>query len=200
VGWRTRGLVVATAALVGVGLLAALWAYRRGRSADGPLLKPPPHGQIAIPEPGDVRTDGNERLRLSGSAPATITDVEVVGGEKSSEFLGAMIAGPNRRRFGLTQQFNQYPPEADYLGELKPAVGAVLKPHTQVSYGMQDNELLVGYRVIADEFAARTDIVISYTVDGEDFELTIPARLVTCPTTMTESECSQRADELFPNG
>lgn len=113
------------------------------------------------------------------------------------EYLGALIAGPDRK-FGAKQLLNKYPPIPHTLGfgAVEPAIGAVLQPNT----GPDSYELLIGFRYIADKFAARSTVIVSYTVDGKKYRADLHARWVTCPTTMTDDECSARADELFPDG
>lgn len=145
-------------------------------------------------------TDGLETLRFHGDQPITITGVDVIGGGTALEYLGAMIASPYRRRFGATPEFKAFPPRAAYVaGTLSPAVGAVLKPVDQTAH-RNGYELLIGYRYLADEVAARTTIRIFYTVDGHRYVVDDPARLVTCPTTSTAVRCGHISDKLFPQG
>lgn len=39
-----------------------------------------------------------------------------------------------------------------------------------------------------------------YEVDGEEYGLEIPARLVYCPSRLPQRACERAADRLFPNG
>jgi hypothetical protein len=197
--------VWAAVAVAAVGVTAGIvWVAVETRTAEppvslnGPLQQVPAHGWIAVVRPGATITDAQEILYNGGDAPVTSTDIEVVGGSKSLLYLGALVAGPDRAR-ALSQQFPEYPPTAHAVrGFTRPAIGAVLEPTT--TSRLPGYELLIGYRFIADEFDARSEVRISYTSSGRDYRLDLPARLITCPTSMTEDACFGRADKLFPDG
>ncbi|MFY9915806.1 MAG: hypothetical protein WAK18_14140 [Nocardioidaceae bacterium] len=196
---RSRVVLAAVISVVAAaGVSAAVVMRSDSASSHGPIAPQPNHGSIVdITRVGAVKADGHETLRLSGDSPATITNVEVIGGEESMKFLGAMVAGPGRK-FGAKQLFHRYPPppHTNGLGSVEPAIGAVLQPTT----GPDSYELLIGFRYIADTFAARSTVIVSYTVDGKRYRADLHARWVTCPTTMTNDECSARTDKLFPDG
>jgi hypothetical protein len=200
-GRTPRTDAVAGLAAVGVAVsILFVTGDSAGPIAGGPLGTIPAHGFLTDVRLGETMTDGQEKLDL-GNEPAIITGITVVGGNHSLKYLGALIASPQRRLAGVTQQFRTYPPKAHYVaGTLSPAVGAVLKPVAQTRGGVWGYELLIGYRYIADRVDARTTICINYTVDGVAFVLDDPARLVTCPTTMSDDRCYAVADRLFPDG
>jgi hypothetical protein len=199
---RTRSIAFGVVLVAAVA--AATWIYvaspDRGPKQGGPLGPVNAHGSLTDVRLGQTMTDGLEVLELHGDEPATITDVEVIGGSGALQYLGAMIASPDRRTVAATQEFKTYPPRAARVaGTLTPAVGAVIKPVDQTAHQL-GYELLIGYRYVANEVAARSTIRIHYTVGGQEYVIDDPARLVTCPTTISNDQCGRLADKLFPDG
>lgn len=165
----------------------------------GPMGQNSPSGSILSIRLGHIWTDGQTALYLSGREPAVITAVRVVGGDPALQLLGVRIAGPDRRQ-AVTQEFFSYPPRVTgNLGTVEAAVGAEILPtnETRLHLGY---ELLVGYKFVSNVFSTRSEIVIDYSVSGSSYEAKIPARLVLCPTTMTDVACQRRTDLAFPNG
>ena len=146
------------------------------------------HGTLARGPAGTRLTDGFEVLRLDGDRPATIVSVESVGGESSLRFLGAYVAGPERK-LGAHAQLKGFPPRRKDLGEIVPAEGALVIPRDETRERI-GYELLLGYEVVDDtEIGFRSEIVVTYRVDDEDYEWRSPARLVYCPDSATSDEC-----------
>ncbi len=142
-------------------------------------------------EVGATKTDGLERLVVSGNAPAIITDVQWVGDDKAMKYLGTMIAGPTRKG-GQTQLFDQYPPVAPRkLGPIEPARGAVLKPN-DAGY-----ELLIGFKYVKDVVGIRNTVIVSYLVEGKQYQVDLHAALYACPTTMKLNTCTDESTKLI---
>jgi hypothetical protein len=157
----------------------------------GPLARDTPHHGTVIDDPVGTRFgDGLETLELTGDKPATITSVEVVGGEPSLHYLGALIAGPDRKS-GAFQRVH-WPPEAPRLGTIVDAEGAILQPTDSLG-GMGSYELILGYEITSDEYAARDSVRIEYTVEGKPYAVDIPAAMLNCPPSVgTSDECMER--------
>ena len=154
----------------------------------------PAHGTLARGPVGTRFTDGFDVLFLDGDAPAEIVSVSSVGGDEGLRFLGAMIAGPERRLAGWSQ-LPGYPPTEPGLRQPIGADGATVEPVSQTRKGM-GYELLLGYEVI-DEGAltARTAVEVVYRVDGKDYLWRSESQLVYCPEAMTGDECFAAAAE-----
>jgi hypothetical protein len=154
----------------------ATWA------SDGPVRTPDPHASYLHFGPGEVFTYGLERVLLDGDLDGRLVKVEVVGAGDHVEFLGARLAGPDRR-VGSIQLIPGYPPANPDLGTLVPAAGATL---TRSRVG---HELLVGLRVLEAGFATVRGLRIYYTVGGDRFQAFYDAQLVFCPDDITEDAC-----------
>jgi hypothetical protein len=181
---QLAGLLGAVAALVLAGC-----SDSKGTSS-GPLHVFARHGYVVPAEAGRVFTDGFDVVRLNGGQPARVLKVESVGGTDVLDFMGAQIVGP-KRKYGATQIFNEYPPQDRSLGEIVPAVGAVLQPRAET--GIEGYELLLGYRIRAGALGARTGIRITYEVNGKTFETTIEAAIITCPAGQSSATCQREA-------
>lgn len=175
------------------------WSDGSDVTEGGPIEQTAPNGSILPVRPGKIWTDGFTSLYLSGHEPAVITRVSVEGGEPALRLLGVRIAGPSRKQ-GVTQEFFSYPPrDTTVTGPTVDAVGATILPRSDTRLGL-GYELLIGYAFVKDAFSTRSNIVVDYTVAGSSYEVAIPARLVLCPTTMTDLACQKRTDSVFPNG
>lgn len=172
---------------------------RQGPMPDGPMIEPKDGHSWTVPARlGREFTDGLEVLQVAGTKPARITRVESIGGEKVLEVLGARLAGPGRT-LGFTQYFDSWPPRSPEIeGQVVDAKGAILHPkrkRTRGPVGSTSYELLVGYRFLRDDFAVRQHLNIHYTVGGKAYVSRQPARLIVCPTDMTEQSCFARSAE-----
>lgn len=159
---------------------------------EGPMRPAPEHGSIVEGPVGRRLTDGFEILQLGGDRPATILSVESVGGDGSLKYLGAYLAGPDRKLAAYTQP-EGFPPTTRGLGEIIPAEGAVIEPREQTRRRL-GYELLLGYEIVDDsEIAFREEIVVTYRIDDTDYAWRAPAKLVYCPESATSEECFTKA-------
>lgn len=164
-----------------------------GSKEGGPMLVPPAHGSLVHGPMGTVVTDGSELLLLAGDEPATIVSVQSHGGEQALRFLGAMVAGPDRK-LGAWTQLGGYPPRLKKLRDIVPAEGANITPRDETRNDL-GYELLLGYEVIDDsEQVSRTSVEVVYEVGGERFRWVSPATLAYCPASMKSEECIAGAD------
>lgn len=153
------------------------------RSEDGPMHVPAAHGGAVTLRTGAVFTDGFEILSVAGDKPATIESVSLVG-NGGLELLGAKVAPPDRR-VGFVQFLQGWPPIGPALRgtRLTDAVGASITPTAPGTAGW---ELFVGIRVTGAGVVKRDGIRVGYTVAGEHFTATFPARLVVCTSRFQE--------------
>lgn len=151
------------------------------------------HGTLARGYVGTRFTDGFDVLFLGGTNNAQIISVRSVGGEDSLEFLGAMLAGPQRKQAGWSQ-LKGYPPHNAALGPLVEAEGAVIEPREQTQRRL-GYELLLGYEVVRDsEVASRSQIEVTYRIGDQDYVWTSLARLVYCPAREKSEDCFDEAE------
>lgn len=185
-GGRTAG-----AAALGV-LVAGSLAAACSPPDDGPMRVLPEHATLARGPVGTTFTDGFDVLHLEGDQPATILEVRSHHGD-GLEFLGAMVAGPDRR-LAAWAQLPGYPPSKRRLGELVQAEGAVVDPlrRTRREIGY---ELLLGYRVVDDSaVSSRSSVEIVYRVGTKEYLWRSPSRLVYCPEDQEADACFETAE------
>jgi hypothetical protein len=193
--------LTALAAVVVVGAVTATGLLLRGSAStpaaqadvrtlpDGPIRNLPEHGYILEDSSrGRTFTDGMESLELRGNEPATIDSIQL-SGDSVFTTIGLLLAGPDRAN-GRTQRFERFPPTADVLGELAPAVGAVLHP-TASAGGTGDYELLIGTKVTSDGIGMRRGIWIKYHVGNHYYSEHLLARVIFCPSGRTWQSCSR---------
>jgi hypothetical protein len=184
---KPRPTVVLRAGLAAVmlALLIAVVAWRTwgpagrlgnpGVRDDGPIDVPNAHG-LAITKPvGKEFTDGLEILRTTGNELAVIESVELVG-SRGIEMVGAMIAPPPRA-YGAESIINSWPPVRDQLFDEDTLVDAVGAEIRSDDWGW---ELLVGVKAVEEGVVFRKGIRITYTVDGDLYEVVLPAELTIC--------------------
>lgn len=149
---------------------------------------------MVIREPAEtIFIDRLEILRLEGRDPAVLLHVESVGGDGAFRYLGAMIAGPDRKLAAVTY-LEGFPPDDGSLGEIRPAIGAQIRPVTETTGG-KGYELLIGYEVEDDtKVALRTGIVVTYRVGAREYVWRSPARLLYCSASMPTDRCEAVAE------
>lgn len=166
----------------------------RAPVAGGPMRVLGAHGSLLRGQVGTRVTDGLDVLFLDGEQPAEVLAVRSVGGEEGLRFLGARLAGPERR-IAAWSQLPGYPPSKPAMGELVDAVGAVVLPREETPRRM-GYELLLGYEVVDDsEPVWRSAIEVVYRVGGEDYLWQSPSMLVYCPEGMTGDQCFEIAGD-----
>lgn len=154
-------------------------------SPDGPLRIPHEHAYFVHYRPGEVFTDGLERLLLTGDRAAVLERIELEGGEDHIEFLGAKLAGP-QREVGSIQLSDGFPPENPAFGELVEAEGARIEP-SRVGH-----EMLIGIKVVRPGYAVRDGVRLYYRVGEEKYTAYFPAAIVFCPGNLSEDACVER--------
>jgi hypothetical protein len=133
---------------------------------------------------GAVFSDGLEILINQGSKPVTITSVDVHGGDKALEFLGARIGLPGRPD-DFNQNMKGFPPRAVPAKFQVSAVGTVLEPH-------ESYMLILGYRVVDEVMDRRRNVSVDYEVDGDRYHDVLQTRLVACPPPLTDHTCANK--------
>jgi hypothetical protein len=188
-----RARVAALAAAVGIVLVLGVVAWRLwgppgrlgnpGLRSDGPMQAPYAHGWSATKPVGHVFTDGFETLRTTGDDVAVIESVELVG-SRGIEMVGALIAPPPRR-YAAEVSIDSWPPVLKKLFDeetLVPAVGA------EIGSDKQGWELLVGLKAVEEGVVFRKGIRVTYTADGDRYEVVLPAELTICTSRDHEVE------------
>lgn len=116
--------------------------------------------------------------------------VRSVGGEDALNYLGAKIAGPNRKYAGWSR-LPGFPPHKKALGPVIDAEGATIRPRDQTRRNM-GYELLLGYEIVADhEIATRTAVQVTYRIADRTYLWTSPAALVYCPANEDSNTCRE---------
>ncbi|MCW2792311.1 MAG: hypothetical protein JWO76_1409, partial [Nocardioides sp.] len=161
--WPLIAVAAGIALLVAAALVVNPGSHGDGDpSADGAvkgdaLRVPPFHAWVVDYPLGTTFTDGLERLVNTGSDPATIRRVELLGDDVPFEIVGAMYAGEHRK-VGSLQLSKGFPPDRPgLLGPVQPLEGAVVEPDDELGL-----ELLLGLRVIEEGYAERTGIRVYY--------------------------------------
>lgn len=152
----------------------------------GPLFVDNAHTTWQPVKDGDVFSDGLEVLQVTGSQPATLHDVQPVGGADTMQFLGARIGLPGRPD-DFNQHMRGYPPRAVPARYQQDLDGTVLEPGKTYM-------LILGFKVIdPDAVGHRTGLTVSYESGGHSYQTTLPAGLVSCPPTISEKRCEHEA-------
>lgn len=179
-------VAVILAAATAVGLVSRGDDVREGWSNDGPVRISAEHGYVVRYAPGEIFTDGFERVHVEGSDPGVLQDVELVGpGADQLEVVGVLLAGPDRR-VGTFQVSSGFPPTHRHvkgLGELVEGEGAPL------AVGEIGSVLQIGIKVLDPGLVIRTGVRIYYTVNGEKFTALLPGSIAVCPDDMTDRAC-----------
>ena len=98
-----------------------------GAQQGGPARVPVASNSMTEFPTGKAFSDAYSRVHLTGNIPGVLEGVEILGDDDGYfEFLGVMVAGPERR-FGSIQTAKSYPPHnPGLLGPLAEVPGAVL--------------------------------------------------------------------------
>jgi hypothetical protein len=185
---RSRVAVLAMAVAVTAGVIAAggVLAAVVGSPKSGALQQLPehvaylPYTDYSI---GTVFTDGLERLYPT-DGPVTLIEVEWLGSQASGKVLGWRIAGPER-------EFNRqvspgFPPTDPGFGPLTDAVG------TEIVDAEMGHELLIGIKVVSDEYSVREGIRVTTEQDGVTYQDVLPGVLVFCGADLSVDACQAR--------
>jgi hypothetical protein len=125
------------------------------------LLAPPPSGWAEVMPVGERFTNGWLVVQLTGEHRLRIDGVEVEQAGDGLKFLGAKIAGIDRKH-GLRQRLPSWPPPSDQaLGDVQDAVGAELVPGELArTLGF---EILLGFDVIGEGRSTVKSVDLTYT-------------------------------------
>lgn len=187
---RPRGLVGITLAIVTAAAVAGVaWTFARdddSATRQGPLVHAGDGGfGTVFTEPlGSIVTQGSAPIVNRGPAVVVINDVRVISGDGDLEYVGALVAGPQREIDVLSD--HGFPPvSAAKFGDLEHAEGYRLRPS-----GARGHILLVGLKISSPERASLRDIVVDYTVDHERFSLPLHIAVTSCPPPLEEESCA----------
>jgi hypothetical protein len=182
--------VVLAAGVAGVAGFAGLGGLTRtgfgGPEAGGPLLPPAPHGFVMTQPVGHVFTDGVETLKLEGTKPAVLRNVELVG-TKGLKIVGVSLVRPGRK-VGTIQAIDGWPPRDPYLRSadlMRNGIGATFTPSSE-NPAKQSYELLVGLKIVRHGYLVRDGFRITYDVDGTTYRRFFPAQLAVCTSRSLE--------------
>jgi hypothetical protein len=141
------------------------------------------HGYVVRYRVGDVFTDGLERIKLEGTQPAVLRNVEITGPSADHfSIVGVMVAGPHRR-LGSWQVSDGFPPHKAGLGELIPAKNAPL------ATGIVGSVLLIGLKIVKPGLGIRTGVRVFYTIGDRKYTALLPAAIANCPGRMSTDQC-----------
>jgi hypothetical protein len=127
-------------------------------------------------EPGQIIVDGLEVL-TTDEGEATITSVSIDADPSEVELIGAMVAGSGRE-IGAIQVIKTWPPSAaEGLGELGPAIGAIVTTEASEPWGQ---ELILAMKITKPGHFLRKGITIEYEADGKRYTSYLPGALTFC--------------------
>lgn len=152
------------------------------RRMDGPLNVSNPYTTWFEVREGEVFSDG--WLILTTTADLTIDRVSITGDTKPLTFLGARIGLPGRPN-DFHQRMRGFPPKAVPARLQVPAEGATIEEGDTYM-------LILGFRVDEAKVSTRETVEIDYSVGTTTYTATIPGRLVTCPSPVTDTQCRKR--------
>jgi len=183
---KRTALIVAVAVVLVAATTVVLVARIFGPHSDGPLTERPAHGWAVPAEPGQVIVDGLEVL-TTDEGEATITSVSIDADPSEVELIGAMVAGSGRE-IGAVQLIRTWPPSAaEGLGELRPAIGAVVTTEATEPWGQ---ELILAMKTTKPGHFLRKGITIEYEVNGKHYTSYLPGELTFCSADfMNGDEC-----------
>lgn len=151
-------------------------------STDGPTVRQNPTTYYPRFPVGTTFTDGLQKFVISGTRPATIEDVQAIGTTSGMKFLGASVAGEDRR-WAAIESMPSYPPTQSSLGSIRPAAGAVVRP------GRVGAELLLGMKITKPGIQQRPGIRVIYSIAGQKYQVDYHATIVNCPRGFSYKEC-----------
>jgi hypothetical protein len=130
---------------------------------------------------GTVFTDGLVDLTNSGTQAAVIDSISLEHTTAGFQFVGARVAGPNRR-FGEEEIIKGFPPHQRQLGPLTAVPGARIAP------GKGGVDLLIGLKVTRPGIQIRGGVEVNYHVGGDHYSYYAPVAVVNCPN-RSAKEC-----------
>lgn len=155
--------VTAAAVLAGCGGDTLTGRYDSTTTRHGrvgyPLAGPPPNGFATHAAVGEVFTNGQLIIFNVGHADLTVLKVTPTLTGDGLRYLGARIAGMDRK-LGSNQESPGFPPREPFFGPLGPAHGSVL--HTGRPWARRGVEVLLGFKVIAPGRSTVPKVSITY--------------------------------------
>lgn len=141
---------------------------------------------------GSRFTDGFNALDLRGTLPARVLAIESEQTGDSFSYLGALVAGP-QRKYGEEEVLPGYPPRGGSLGPLVAASGLRILPMKMSPRGF-GYELLLGYKETGTERTYRDQIVVIYQVGPTVYIQTFHSHIVGCPPGQSKDVCLKSVD------
>lgn len=187
-------LITAAAAAV----IAVLAVVGAGDADEGGPLQGPGccQGSGWVVDPGHAVTFSDIELVNTGSDPALIEEVELLGADASLRMPG-MLAAEHEGR-GYIAGFDDFPPDPDEyakygLPALRPLEGYVVRAQPGASYGDGDThgtQLFIGLEPSAHGEAGFDSVRVHYRAGVRRYVLTVPYAV---------TFCTPRRDDLDPD-
>lgn len=170
------GLLVAVVVAVVVLTGLAFW-IRLERETEQAFVLPSASGVSSTLPIGEQATFGIPVLKPTGEGTVTLLSVRPENLSGPLEYLGSVVAGPDRRYGGVTVG-QGFPTTEFELGEMQDAEGATLV----IDQAAKERgwEVLVGYRMTGTGIGTHDALQIEYEVDGRRYSLRYPHSLTVC--------------------
>jgi hypothetical protein len=176
--------------IVVAALVWGLDASSSNRTPDGKGLVPPGPSGVALSLPIGTRSSfGVSIVKAEGEGTATLLSVTPENLSGPLEYLGSVVAGPDREYAGLPSTAG-FPPAEPSLGTIRVSEGAVLT-FEQPEARDRGWEVLVGYRVTGPGVGTHDALRVKYEMDGKRYSLRLPSELTVCS--------GQRGDACEPH-
>lgn len=172
----TAGGVVAFIALAALTVRLSPW-WPDEPSTAGPLVAGEQFGVSLTLPVGARGTFGASVVTPQGEGSVTVLSVRPENLKGPLEYLGSVLAGPDRRYGGLPTS-DGFPPGDPDLGPTRQSEGAVLT--TDEPTWARGWEILVGYRMTGPGVGMHDALLIEYEAEGERYKLRVPGALTIC--------------------
>ena len=144
-----------------------------------------PTGMTARKNVGQVFSNGSMVVFNLGPDPIRIVSVRPEIDGDGLTYLGAYVAGPERR-YGFNQTDSHFPPTARSLGIVLPAEGAELAPGTREA--KEGVEVFMGFEISGPGRTTVPSVDITYEVDGDRHTSSWTQTMAIC-TEGEEADC-----------
>lgn len=150
-----------------------------------------PHGWATRLDVGTRFTNGFPVVFNKSGHEVTLIDVRPIMRGDGLAFLGARVAGMDRKT-GNVERLPGFPPSDPMLGDTVKAKGLVLPPGRDAS--KRGFELLLGFEVTGSGRSVMRALEISYAVDGEPKTTRLVSTMAICAPQSGDA-CAQE----YPN-
>lgn len=130
---------------------------------------------------------------LSGATAATITSVDALKGIGKVEILEPLVMTSSGLGDAIIYT-DSYPPQLAEGSTVAPAEGATFTYQCGSTVPFQ--QVLVGFRATSTDGGGWDGVVISYNVEGQEYELAVPTRVFMCGD---ETEACREPDASSPS-